>query len=129
MNLKILLLKIEKFSDFLRWGSRLFHSVMFDRKKEFLKKFFFVLIREILCIFRVEYNKRLVGIKLNKCLFHLPRPSIKGKAFYTSVDLEVLQPQFLIDFFLLTYLLLLLLRLKYWIDPNFSLNEILKVWS
>ena len=86
---------------------------MFDGKKEFLKKLCFVLIREILCIFRVEYNKRLVGIKLNKCLFHLPRPYTKGKAFYTSVDLEVLQPQFLIDFFLLTYLLLLLLRLKY----------------
>ena len=129
MNSKILLLKIEKFSDFLRWGSRLFHSVMFDGKKEFLKKLCFVLTGEILCIFRVEYNKRLVGIKLNKCLFHFPRPYTKGKAFYTSVDLEVLQSQFLIDFFLLTYPLLLLLRLKYWIDHNFSLNEILKVWS
>ena len=38
MNLRILLLKTKKLSDFLRWGSRLFHSIIPDGKKEFLKK-------------------------------------------------------------------------------------------
>ena len=60
MNLRILVLKTDKFSD-----SRLFHLIMVDGKKEFLKKLCFVLTRRILCIFRVEYNERLVGIKLN----------------------------------------------------------------
>ena len=68
MKLKILLLKTENFSDFLRQGSKLFHSIMVDRKKEFLKKLCFVLRKGMLCIFRVEYNERLVGIKLNRYL-------------------------------------------------------------
>ena len=36
MNLRIFLLKTEKFSDFLRLGSRLFHSIMVDGKKSFV---------------------------------------------------------------------------------------------
>ena len=61
---------------------------MVDGKREFSKKLCFVLTRWILCIFRVEYKERLVGIKLNRYLvFHFPRPYKKGKAFYTSVDL------------------------------------------
>ena len=55
MNLWILLLKTKKLSDFLRWGSKLFNSVMVAGKKVF---------RRMLCIFRVEWNERLVGIKL-----------------------------------------------------------------
>ena len=34
MNLRILVLKIEKLSDFLRQGSKLFHPIMFNGKKE-----------------------------------------------------------------------------------------------
>ena len=63
MNLRILVLKTDKFSD-----SRLFHLIMVDGKKEFLKKLCFVLTSGILCIFRAEYNERLVGIKLNRYL-------------------------------------------------------------
>ena len=63
-----LLLKTEKLSNFLRWGSRLFHSIMVDGRKEFLKKLRFLLRRGMLCIFRVEYNECLVGIKLNRYL-------------------------------------------------------------
>ena len=55
MNLRILLLKTEKFLGFLRLGSRLFHSIIVDGKKRFLKKLCFMLTREILCTFRVEY--------------------------------------------------------------------------
>ena len=55
MNLRILLLKTEKFSGFLRLGSRLFHSIIVDAKKRFLKKLCFMLTRGILCTFRVEY--------------------------------------------------------------------------
>ena len=45
MNLRILLLKTEKFSGFLRLGSRLFHSIIVDAKKRFLKKLCFMLTR------------------------------------------------------------------------------------
>ena len=41
MNLRLLLLKTEKFLDFLRWGSSLIHSIMVDGEKEFLKKIVF----------------------------------------------------------------------------------------
>ena len=60
---------------------------MIDGKKEFLKKLCFVLRRRMLCIFRVEYNKRQVGIKLNGHL-GFSRPYKKGKVFFTSADLE-----------------------------------------
>ena len=65
MNLRMLLLKNEKFSDFLRAGSKLFHSIIADGKKEFLEKLCFVL-RRVPCIFRVEYNESLTGVKLNR---------------------------------------------------------------
>ena len=63
MNLRSLLLKTRKLSDFLRWRSKLFHSVMVDGKKELLKKLSFVFGRGMLRTFRVEYNELLVGIK------------------------------------------------------------------
>ena len=111
-SLRILLLKPEKSSDFLRWGSRLFHSVMVDEKKKFLKKLCFVLTRGILYIFRVEYNEHLVEIKLTRYLgFSFSRSYKKGKAFYTSIDLAVTPIPILDRFSLLTYSSLLLLRL------------------
>ena len=41
MNLSIFLLKTKKLSDFLRWGCRLFHSIMFDGKKRVFEKVVF----------------------------------------------------------------------------------------
>ena len=35
MILRVLILKTKKLSDFLRWGSKLFYSIMADRKKKF----------------------------------------------------------------------------------------------
>ena len=67
-GLKNIAFKNRKVSDFLRGGSRLFDSIMVDGKKEFLKKMCFVLTMGMLCIFRAEYNERLVGIKLNRYL-------------------------------------------------------------
>ena len=53
---------------------------MIDGKKEFLKKLCFVLTKGILCVHRVEYNERLVGIKLNRYLgfFFFFTISLKG---------------------------------------------------
>ena len=52
---------------------------MVDGKKEFLKKLCFVLTKGILCVHRVEYNERLVGIKLNRYLgFFFFTISLKG---------------------------------------------------
>ena len=68
MNLKILVLRTEKLSDFLRRRSTLFHSIIEDEKKELLKKLWFVFRRGMLCIFRVEYTERLPGIKLKRYL-------------------------------------------------------------
>ena len=48
MKLSIFSLKTEILLEFLRLGSKLFHSIIADGKKEFLKKLCFVLIREIL---------------------------------------------------------------------------------
>ena len=96
MNLRILLLRTKKSSDFLRWGPSLSHSIMVDGKKEFLKKLCFIFfvfykkfLQGILWIFRVEYNEHLVGIKLNRYLgFSFSKTLQKSKAFYTSVEFE-----------------------------------------
>ena len=45
MNLRILVLKNDKLSAFLRTGSNLFHSMIVGGKNEFLKKLWFVLVR------------------------------------------------------------------------------------
>ena len=47
MNLRILLLKTEKFSDFLRWGSKLFHAIMGHGKNVFQKVVFCVKVMYI----------------------------------------------------------------------------------
>ena len=124
MNLRILLLKTEKLSGFLIWGSRLFHSVIVDGKKEFLK--IFVLTRGILCVFRVVYNKRLVGFSFSKTLYK------KGKAFYTSVYLVGTPTPILYRFFSSDVPLIAPVKARhalYWKVSSFSLNELLKAWS
>ena len=47
MNLRMLVLKYDKLSAFLRPGSNLFHSMIVDGKNEFLKKLWFALRRGI----------------------------------------------------------------------------------
>ena len=48
-----------------------------------------MLRRGVLFIFRIEYNKYLVEIKLKRYSgFSFPKPEKKDKGFYTSVDLE-----------------------------------------
>ena len=64
INLRILVLKTDKLSAFLRPVSNLFHSMIVDGKNKFLKKFWFVFRRGMFIAFLVEYNVRLTGIKL-----------------------------------------------------------------
>ena len=66
MNLRMLVLKSDKLSAFLRPGSSLFHSMIVDGKNEFLKKLWFALRRGIFSAFLVGYNVGLTGIKLKK---------------------------------------------------------------
>ena len=68
MNLRILLLKTEKFSGFLRLGSRLFHSIIVDGKKRLLKVVFYINKGDIMYISSRVYFERLVGIKLDRYL-------------------------------------------------------------
>ena len=55
MNFKIMLLKILMLLDFLISGSRLFHSIIVEGKKEFLKKSCFVRSWGIFSEFREKY--------------------------------------------------------------------------
>ena len=55
MKLSIFFLKTEILLEFLRLGSKLFHSIITDGKKELLKKLYFVLIRGILLSVLVAY--------------------------------------------------------------------------
>ena len=64
MDLRILVLKSDKLSTFLRPGYNLFHSMIVDGKREFFKKLWFFLKRRIFSAFLVEYNLRLTRIKL-----------------------------------------------------------------
>ena len=66
MNLRILVLKSDKLSAFLRPGSNLFHSIIVNGKNKFLKKLWFVLRKGMFSVFLVEYNVRLTGIKLKR---------------------------------------------------------------
>ena len=56
MKLNIFSLKAEILLQFLRLGSKLFHSIIADEKKEFSKKLYFVLIRGILLSVLVAYD-------------------------------------------------------------------------
>ena len=63
MKLSIFSLKTEILLEFLRLRSKLFHSIIADKKKEFLKKLCFVLIRGILFSVLVVYDVRLTGMR------------------------------------------------------------------
>ena len=63
MNLRMLVLKSDKLSAFLRPGPSLFHSRIVDGKNEFLKKLWFALRKGIFSAFLVGYNVGLTGIK------------------------------------------------------------------
>ena len=64
MNLRMLVLKSDKLSAFLRPGSSSFYSMIVDGKNEFLKKLWFALRRGMFSAFLVGYNVGLTEIKL-----------------------------------------------------------------
>ena len=66
MNLRMLVLKSDKLSAFLRPESSLFHSMIVDGKNEFLKKLWFALRRGMFSGFLVRYNVGLTGTKLKR---------------------------------------------------------------
>ena len=66
INFNILVLKTDKVLAFLRRGSILFHSIIVDGKKEFLKKLRFILRRGMFSLFLAEYNVSLTRIKLKR---------------------------------------------------------------
>ena len=63
MKSSIFSFKTEILFEFLRLGSKLFHSIITDAKKEFLKKLCFVLIRGILLSVLVAYGVHLTGMR------------------------------------------------------------------
>ena len=63
MKLSIFSLKTEILLEFLRLGSKLFHSIITDGKKEFLKKLCFVVIKRILLSVLVAYGVHLTGMR------------------------------------------------------------------
>ena len=65
MKLSIFSLKTEILLEFLRLGFKLFHSIIADGKKEFLK-LCFVLIRGILPAVLVAYGVLLTGMRLKR---------------------------------------------------------------
>ena len=65
MNLRMLVLKSDRLSAFLRPGSSSFHSIVVDGKNEFLKKLWFAL-RGMFSGFLAGYNVGLTGIKLKR---------------------------------------------------------------
>ena len=66
MNLRMLVLKSDRLSAFLRPGSSSFHSMVVDEKNEFLKKLWFALRRGMFSGFLVGCNVGLTGIKLKR---------------------------------------------------------------
>ena len=63
MKVSIVSLKTKILLEFLRLGSKLFHSIVADGNKEFLKKLCFVLIRGILPSILVAYGVHLTGMR------------------------------------------------------------------
>ena len=63
MKLSIFSLKTEILLEFLRLEYKLFHSIIPDEKKEFLKKLCFALIRGILLSVLVAYDVQLTGMR------------------------------------------------------------------
>ena len=66
MNLRILVLKTDKLSTFLRPASNLLHSIIADGKSDFLKKLWLILRRGMFSGFLVKYNLPVTGINLKK---------------------------------------------------------------
>lgn len=131
MSLRILVLKTKKLSDFLTQWSKLFHSIMVDREKEFWKSSF-VFRTGMLCIFRVKYDQCRAKIKLKRCLgFSFPKTLLKGNVFYVNVDLKGTLMRILDRFFSFDDLTATFkaTHALYWVDFIFSLNELLKAWS
>ena len=63
IKLSIFSLKTEILLEFLRLRSQLFHSIIVDGEKEFLKRLCFVLIRGILLSVLVAYDVHLTGMR------------------------------------------------------------------
>ena len=59
-------LKTEILLEFLKIGSKLFHSIIADGEKEFLKKVYFVLIRGMLSTALVAYDVLLSVMRLKR---------------------------------------------------------------
>ena len=66
INFRILLLKSSKLFEFRRVGSKLFHSMIVEWKKEFLKKFCLILKQGMLSTFLVAYACVFSGISLKR---------------------------------------------------------------
>ena len=98
MKLSIFSLKTEILLEFLRLGSKLFHSIIADGKKEFLKKLCFVLIRGILPTVLVAYGVLLTGMRLKRDKVYK-----RDKVFCTNDELEGTLGLILGRFVLLTY--------------------------
>ena len=62
MKLSVFSLKPKILLEFLRLGSKLFHSIITNEKKEFLKKLCFVLMRGILLSVLVAFGVHITGI-------------------------------------------------------------------
>ena len=131
MTLRILFVKTEKLSDFLGRGSKLFHSIMVDWKKELLKKLCFVFRREVLCIFRVEFNEHLArGIKLKDICSFIFQDLIKS-FLHQRQSWRNSSPN---SWYIFSSGVPRIARVKarhalYLIDFSFSLNKLLKAWS
>ena len=67
MNFRILFLKTFKLSHFRRLPSNLFHLIIVDIKKEFLKKLCLVLKQGVLSESLSERSMFLAGTELSKC--------------------------------------------------------------
>ena len=70
MKLNIFSLKTETLLEFLKLGSKLFHSIIADRKKESLKKLCFALIREIMPTVLAAHGVLLTGRRLKRRFAH-----------------------------------------------------------
>ena len=66
INLRILFLKQWRMLKLIIFRSRLFHCIMADRKKYFLKKLCLLLKKRTFLILLVEYSELLSGINLKR---------------------------------------------------------------
>ena len=118
MKLSIFSLKTEILLEFLRLGSKLFHSIITDGKKEFLKKLCFVLIRGILLSVLVAYGVHLTGMRWKGILdVHFWKLYKRDKVICTNDEVQETLGLILGRLFLLTYLKWLLWLLnKHYIE-------------